>query len=70
MPYICSIILVLNSFDVRIGKEDILFKKGSAVLIDYNLKDFSSNIDHVMIVDVEEKQLMISLKATHSHLFL
>ncbi|EGE2724596.1 AraC family transcriptional regulator, partial [Escherichia coli] len=28
MPYICSIILVLNSFDVRIGKEDILFKKG------------------------------------------
>ncbi|VCV79281.1 hypothetical protein BANRA_04647 [Escherichia coli] len=27
MPYICSIILVLNSFDVRIGKEDILFKK-------------------------------------------
>ena len=56
MPYICSIILVLNSFDVRIGKEDILFKKGSAVLIDYNLKDFfSSNIDHVMIVDVEEK---------------
>ncbi|ENZ4449913.1 AraC family transcriptional regulator, partial [Escherichia albertii] len=24
MPYICSIILVLNSFDVRIGKEDIL----------------------------------------------
>ncbi|EPE0582322.1 TPA: AraC family transcriptional regulator, partial [Escherichia coli] len=26
MPYICSIILVLNSFDVRIGKEDILFK--------------------------------------------
>ncbi|HFM0517308.1 TPA: AraC family transcriptional regulator, partial [Escherichia coli] len=25
MPYICSIILVLNSFDVRIGKEDILF---------------------------------------------
>lgn len=56
MLYICSIILVLNSFDVRIGKEDILFKKGSAVLIDYNLKDFfSSNIDHVMIVDVEEK---------------
>ena len=56
MPYICSIILVLNSFDVRIGKEDILFKKGSAVLIDYNLKDFfSPNIDHVMIVDVEEK---------------
>ncbi|HGU1068762.1 TPA: AraC family transcriptional regulator, partial [Escherichia coli] len=51
MPYICSIILVLNSFDARIGKEDILFKKGSAVLIDYNLKDFfSSNIDHVMIV--------------------
>ncbi|HFL9953775.1 TPA: AraC family transcriptional regulator, partial [Escherichia coli] len=38
MLYICSIILVLNSFDVRIGKEDILFKKGSAVLIDYNLK--------------------------------
>lgn len=56
MPYICSIILVLNSFDVRIGKEDILFKKGSAVLIDYNFKRFfSSNIDHVMIVDVEEK---------------
>ncbi|MEC6227975.1 AraC family transcriptional regulator, partial [Escherichia coli] len=27
MLYICSIILVLNSFDVRIGKEDILFKK-------------------------------------------
>ncbi|EPK4085564.1 AraC family transcriptional regulator, partial [Escherichia coli] len=26
MLYICSIILVLNSFDVRIGKEDILFK--------------------------------------------
>ncbi|MGP3731582.1 AraC family transcriptional regulator, partial [Escherichia coli] len=24
MLYICSIILVLNSFDVRIGKEDIL----------------------------------------------
>ncbi|MGC6737604.1 AraC family transcriptional regulator, partial [Escherichia coli] len=28
MSYICSIILVLNSFGVRIGKEDILFKKG------------------------------------------
>ncbi|HFM1346787.1 TPA: AraC family transcriptional regulator, partial [Escherichia coli] len=26
MPYICSVILVLNSFGVRIGKEDILFK--------------------------------------------
>ncbi|EMW35656.1 transcriptional regulator, AraC family domain protein [Escherichia coli 2785200] len=38
MPYICSIILVLNSFVVRIGKEDILFKKGNAVLIEYNLK--------------------------------
>ncbi|MCV5720261.1 AraC family transcriptional regulator, partial [Escherichia coli] len=24
MPYICSIILALNSFGVRIGKEDIL----------------------------------------------
>lgn len=56
MPYICSIILVLNSFGVRIGKEDILFKKGNAVLIEYNLKDlFSSNTDHLMIVDVEEK---------------
>ncbi|AXG15647.1 AraC family transcriptional regulator [Escherichia coli] len=44
MPYICSIILVLNSFDVRIGKEDILFKKGNAVLIDYNLKDFFHQI--------------------------
>ncbi len=43
MPYICSIILVLNSFDVR-GKEDILFKKGNAVLIDYNLKDFFHQI--------------------------
>lgn len=56
MSYICSIILVLNSFGVRIGKEDILFKKGNAVLIEYNLKDlFSSNTDHLMIVDVEEK---------------
>ncbi len=44
MLYICSIILVLNSFDVRIGKEDISFKKGSAVLIDYNLKDFFHQI--------------------------
>ena len=50
MPYICSIILVLNSFDVRIGKEDILFKKGSAVLIDYNLKDFFSEDEDEQIV--------------------
>ena len=34
----------------RIGKEDILFKKGSAVLIDYNLKDFFSEDEDEQIV--------------------
>ncbi|EFC3989844.1 AraC family transcriptional regulator, partial [Escherichia coli] len=28
MPCICSIILVLNSFDIRLGKEKISLKKG------------------------------------------
>ncbi|HFM4699324.1 TPA: AraC family transcriptional regulator, partial [Escherichia coli] len=27
MPCICSIILVLNSFDIRLGKEKISLKK-------------------------------------------
>lgn len=71
MPCICSIILVLNSFDIRLGKEKISLKKGSVVAIEYNLKVFfSSNKDNIMIVDIEEKQLMTSLKTIHSHLFL
>ncbi|QJS57541.1 helix-turn-helix domain-containing protein [Escherichia coli] len=58
MPCICSIILVLNSFDIRLGKEKNLSKKkkGSVVAIEYNLKVFfSSNKDNIMIVDIEEK---------------
>ncbi|HAG8395822.1 TPA: AraC family transcriptional regulator, partial [Escherichia coli] len=56
MPCICSIILVLNSFDIRLGKEKISLKKGSVVAIEYNLKVFfSSNKDNIMIVDIEEK---------------
>ncbi len=56
MPCICSIILVLNSFDIRIGKEKISLKKGSVVAIEYNLKVFfSSNKYNIMIVDIEEK---------------
>ncbi|HFN7962772.1 TPA: AraC family transcriptional regulator, partial [Escherichia coli] len=47
MPCICSIILVLNSFDIRLGKEKISLKKGSVVAIEYNLKVFfSSNKDN------------------------
>ncbi|CAM7914505.1 TPA: helix-turn-helix domain-containing protein [Escherichia coli] len=56
MPCICSIILVLNSFDIRLGKEKISLKKGSVVAIEYNLKVFfSSNKYNIMIVDIEEK---------------
>ncbi|EOX0537471.1 TPA: helix-turn-helix domain-containing protein [Escherichia coli] len=56
MPCICSIILVLNLFDIRLGKEKISLKKGSVVAIEYNLKVFfSSNKDNIMIVDIEEK---------------
>ncbi|EFF7851427.1 helix-turn-helix domain-containing protein [Escherichia coli] len=56
MPCICSIILVLNSFDIRLGKEKISLKKGSVVAIEYNLKVFfSSNKDNIMIVEIEEK---------------
>ncbi len=56
MPCIWSIILVVNSFDIRLGKEKNSLKKGSVVAIEYNLKVFfSSNKDNIMIVDIEEK---------------
>lgn len=40
MAITCSVILVLESFDVSLGKNRVFLEKGSSVLVDYGTRDF------------------------------
>lgn len=56
MPVICSVIMVLNSFDVRFGKREHFLERGDAILVDYSLRNvFSACPDNVIIADFDEK---------------
>ncbi|EKQ5263607.1 AraC family transcriptional regulator, partial [Escherichia coli] len=40
MATTCSVILVLESFDVCFGKESVFLERGSSVLVDSSSRDF------------------------------
>lgn len=41
MATTCSVILILESFDVYFGKESVFLERGSSVLVDSSSRDFS-----------------------------
>ena len=66
MATTCSVILILESFDVYFGKESVFLERGSSVLVDSSSRDFFLTYpERVIVADFGAEFISRYLKANN-----
>lgn len=61
MATTCSVILILESFDVYFGKESVFLERGSSVLVDSSSRDFFLTYPERVIVADLALSLLVAI---------